>query len=792
MDIHRSGSNIRRRVVARGLALLAVAAGLAGGYARPAIAADVTTSFEFTDLDGMFTLGTSPNSVEFQGGQARSVGVTALYKSGLNSWMISSGGTGTILFETPAQSVTFWFRDETASVASVVTAFDEADAVIATFTGTTVFQQVVLDQAGPERIARITVTHNGASGRVAVDEFASCTGVLPGPLADPLPSPIGPSSVAVELVPVAEGLTAPNWGTTAPGDANRLFVSDQAGILWAIETATGSKSVFLDASSRLVPLGIAGSGTFDERGLLAVAFHPAYASNGLLYTYTSEPEAAAADFSTIAAGESPDHQSVVAEWHVVDPGNPASVVDPGSFRELLRIDEPQFNHNGGGLAFGPDGFLYISLGDGGNADDEGSGHSPGGNGQDPGNVLGTILRIDPLGTNAANGEYGIPASNPFVPMVGTVEEIWAYGFRNPFRFSFDGGTGDLYVADVGQNDIEEIDLAMAGGNFGWPRMEGSFFFDGNGAGDGFVTAVDPGGTGSLLRPVAEYDHDEGSAIIGGFVYRGSAIPELAGRYVFGDFARTFSNDGRLFHLDATSTVVELNLVGGAAFGRSLLGFGQDAAGELYVMANSTGTPFGSTGVVLRIAPPQPLCAPSPEAAASCRLAASGKSLLQIKDKSPGVADAKDSINWKWSKGDATLLAEFGDPAGGAGTYRLCLYDGSGLLRELDLPTGAGGQGDQPGWFQGSDSATSGSFTFRDKSGGDSGVVAAKLKAGETGKAQLKIKAAGLSLEAITPPLAAPVTAQLLFSDGSGTRCWQTTFPTPTKNEDGVFKAKGPS
>lgn len=197
-----------------------------------------------------------------------------------------------------------------------------------------------------------------------------------------LADPIKPGGAPIKLEIVAEGLTAPNWGTVAPGDDNRLFVSDQDGTLWAIDMATGDKSVFLDVSGRLVALGIAGPGTFDERGLLGVAFHPDYASNGRLYTYTSEPVDGSADFSTIPPGTDANHQSVITEWQVPDPMNPASVVDPTSARELLRIDEPQFNHNAGAVNFGPDGMLYISLGDGGGRDDQGTGHGDIGNGQD--------------------------------------------------------------------------------------------------------------------------------------------------------------------------------------------------------------------------------------------------------------------------------------------------------------------------------------------------------------------------------------------------------------------------
>ena len=421
---------------------------------------------------------------------------------------------------------------------------------------------------------------------------------------DPIPGSIPRSGTQVRLETLATGLTAPNWGISAPGDTDRLFVTDQDGILWAIDLSSGAKSVFLDVSSRLVPLGAFGPGTFDERGLLGLAFHPNYASNGLLYTYTSEPVSGPADFSTMPAGAPANHQSSIAEWRVPNPRNPSSVVDQSTRRELLRIDEPQFNHNAGALNFGPDGFLYISLGDGGAADDQGVGHSPQGNGQDPSNVLGSILRIDPRGSNSANGRYGVPSDNPFVGQAGFVPEIWAYGFRNPFRFSFDTRNGELWAGDVGQNDIEEVDVVTKGGNFGWRVKEGSFLFDPNGDQPGFVTERSPGEPEGLIDPVAEYDHDEGVAVLGGFVYRGDAIPQLRGRYVFGEFSHPETGVGRLFFLDPAERIREFRLVGQESLGLKLDGFGQDADGELYVLGNTTGTPFGETGVVLRIAPRQ--------------------------------------------------------------------------------------------------------------------------------------------------------------------------------------------
>ncbi|MCZ6835727.1 MAG: PQQ-dependent sugar dehydrogenase [Planctomycetota bacterium] len=426
-------------------------------------------------------------------------------------------------------------------------------------------------------------------------------------LANPIPLVIASGPVHIKLEPVATGLTAPNWGISAPGVANTLFVTDQPGILWRIDLSDGSKSVFLDVSSQLVPLGIFGPDSFDERGLLGVAFHPDYQSNGYLYTYTSEPVSGAADFSTMPPLTLADHQAVITRWAVPVPTDPFSVVDPGSEFEILRIDEPQFNHNAGALSFGPDGQLYIALGDGGGADDHDGqpfiggpliGHGDG-NGKNPETILGSVIRIDVNGKNSANGKYGIPPKNPFTtPGDSRLDEIFAYGLRNPFRFSFDAVTGQLWLADVGQNDIEEINLVTSGGNYGWNQKEGTFAFETNGQASGFVTSESV--PGILVEPIAQYDHDEGIAIVGGFVSRGTRVEPLFGRYVFGDFAKTFSNDGRLFHLTQANEIREFNLVGQSALDLSLLGFGQDAAGEIYVMANATGTPFGTTGVVLRM------------------------------------------------------------------------------------------------------------------------------------------------------------------------------------------------
>ncbi|MGH2767173.1 MAG: PQQ-dependent sugar dehydrogenase, partial [Actinomycetota bacterium] len=352
------------------------------------------------------------------------------------------------------------------------------------------------------------------------------------PFDDTIFAPIGPGGFPMRLDTTATGLTAPLKGVVAPGQPSRIYVVDQPGVVWAIDLGTGAKSVFLDVTSRIVTLGVFGSGTFDERGLLGLAFHPDYATNGRVYTYTSEPEAGPPTFATtLPPGTPPDHQNVVAEWRVPDPADPASVVDPASRRELIRVDWPEFNHDGGDLAFGPDGMLYVSMGDGGGADDQGVGHvGPIGNAQVLTNPLGKIHRIDVDGSDSANGQYGIPADNPFVGTPGAVKEIFAFGFRNPYRFSFDRATGNLFVGDAGQNDLEEVDLVVRGGNHGWATKEGTLFFFNNGEAEGFASRTDNGLVPpGVIDPIAQYDtHHEGHAVVGGFVYRGSESPQLRG------------------------------------------------------------------------------------------------------------------------------------------------------------------------------------------------------------------------------------------------------------------------
>jgi glucose/arabinose dehydrogenase len=430
----------------------------------------------------------------------------------------------------------------------------------------------------------------------------------------PIAERIQKGSVSVELEEVVTGLAAPIDLTSAPDETGKLYVVDQAGKVFIIFNGELMPVAFLDVTDRMIPLGVRGTGDendYDERGLLGFAFHPGFAdmeSAGYrkVYTYTSEPNLLPADFTTDPALENINHQSVIAEW-MVDSNNP-DIVDPNSYREILRIDQPQFNHNGGMLAFGPDEYLYIALGDGGASNDTGDGHGEFGNGQNINTIHGSIARIDPLeplltpDSNdpvSASGNYRIPLDNPFVGVNG-VDEIFAYGFRNPFRFSFDPETGDLIAADVGQNNVEEIDIVYSGGNYGWNLKEGSFGFDPD-TGDVLDNLVDIGV--ELIDPVAEYDHDDGISIIGGYVYRGQAIPELSGKYIFGDFSLGFgSPTGRLFYADLEAGLIQELTIGkdDRPLNLYVKGFGRDAAGQIYVLAGSNLGPFGSGGVVLKI------------------------------------------------------------------------------------------------------------------------------------------------------------------------------------------------
>jgi glucose/arabinose dehydrogenase len=345
-----------------------------------------------------------------------------------------------------------------------------------------------------------------------------------------------PPAVAVGLELVAEGLASPLFAAHAGDGGGRLFVLEQAGRVRVIRDGRVLPEPFLDISGRVSAGG--------ERGLLGLAFAPTFAADGRFFVdYTDA-----------------DGDTVVSEFRAANPA--ADRADPGSERVLLRIAQPFPNHNGGALATGPDGLLWIATGDGG------SGGDPLGNGQRLDTLLGKLLRIDPR--PAAGAPYGIPADNPFVERAGALGEIWAYGLRNPWRFSFDRATGDLWIGDVGQSSIEEVDRWPAGSpggpNFGWNTMEASACFE----------PADGCPRDGLVLPVAEYGHDLGCSVTGGYIYRGTAIAGLAGTYLYADFC-----SGTIWGLDAAAERPAPRVL--LESGVSVASFGEDEAGDLYVV-----------------------------------------------------------------------------------------------------------------------------------------------------------------------------------------------------------------
>ena len=383
-----------------------------------------------------------------------------------------------------------------------------------------------------------------------------------------------PQAQCIKLQLVASGLHAPTV-LASPGDGSgRLFICEQRGIVYMLKN--GRLSPFLDLRSKIVRLHT----LFDERGLLGLAFSPNYKTNGKFYVY----------YSTTTTTKGMDHDNIVSEFTVS--GNP-NAADPNSERVLLRVPWPQFNHNAGKLAFGPDGYLYIGMGDGGG---EGDPHGTTGNAQNLSNFYGKILRID---VNNQTG-YGIPGDNPLIN-TSFSHEIFAWGFRNPFRFSFDPTTGRLFCADVGEYLWEEIDLVSKGGNYGWKAYEGFHPYDLQALANASVNVS------NLTFPIFEYSHLVGLAVIGGFVYRGQAIPGLVGDYVFADWSKGFVNpSGRLYYLNESSpgvfTRYEFSCNGVRMLHQFVLSFGQDDANELYVLTTKNPGPHSGGGQVFKILP----------------------------------------------------------------------------------------------------------------------------------------------------------------------------------------------
>jgi len=333
---------------------------------------------------------------------------------------------------------------------------------------------------------------------------------------------------------VIDDLSAPVHLTHAGDGSGRIFVVERRGRIRIVQDDEVLIEPFLDIEDR-VSLG-------GERGLLSVAFHPNYEENGRFFVYYNR---------------NGDGASIISEYNVTADENQA---DPSSEQILLTITQPFSNHNGGLIKFGPDGYLYIGMGDGG------SGGDPLENGQDRQTLLGALLRIDVDNTDA--NPYGIPADNPFVEVPDALDEIYAYGFRNPWRYSFDRCDGRLFLGDVGQSSFEEVDLVEKGGNYGWNTMEGSECFDPR-------FNCNPAG---LELPIAEYGHGGGHcSITGGYVYRGTEYPSLIGHYLYGDFC-----SGQMFTAfqNEEGEWVDQQL---ERPGFSITSFGEDEAGNLYLV-----------------------------------------------------------------------------------------------------------------------------------------------------------------------------------------------------------------
>lgn len=495
--------------------------------------------------------------------------------------------------------------------------------------------------------------------------------------------------LTIELEAVASGLVSPVHLTHAGDGSGRVFVVDQSGPIRIIKDGVLLERPFLDLSSQIPVLNTG----FDERGVLGLAFHPDYANNGRFFVRYSRPRTSGPIGGPCRGTSRGCHEEVLAEFRVSD--SDPDVANPDA-NILFRIDKPEFNHNAGTVAFGPDGYLYFSLGDGGGANDDlhqsELWHTTQGNGQNIETPLGAMLRVDV----SSSSPYAIPPDNPFLDGAG-VNEIYAWGFRNPFRFSFDdgpGGDGRLYLGDVGQDVYEELNIVEKGRNYGWARREGRHCFD------PFNPKNHPEecDTTGLTDPIVEYMQLEGGlSILAGYVYRGTQSPALEGRFIFGDFSMQFQTpSGRLYYLDEPTPgehrILEFKITDAdVPYGRYLKGFGRDEAGEIYVLGSTTLGPTGTTGEIHRIVAADDGCTGDERIAkAKCKTGNNGNTLkIALAGGRPGdgftvtLSGGDDKSGTLNANGEATV--KFKGQAAGDATATAAWNCGAKTTRDYTCP-----------------------------------------------------------------------------------------------------------
>jgi glucose/arabinose dehydrogenase len=543
-----------------------------------------------------------------------------------------------------------------------------------------------------------------------------------------------PAAAQLTAERIASGLSTPIYATST-GDPNdpRLFIVEQGGRVKIHDGVSVLGAPFIDLNASIIFGG--------EQGLLGLAFAPDYATSGHLYVnYTRSGDGA-----------------TIIERYTVS-GNP-NLADAGSGQTMLTVSQPFANHNGGQIAFGPDGFLYVGMGDGGAAGD------PQDNAQNTGNLLGAILRLDTSTVPAS-----VAAGNPFG------NEIWAYGLRNPYRFSFDRSTGDLWTADVGENTVEEVNLqrasSLGGENYGWRCYEGSNAFD-------LANCPAPA---SLTFPVMEYLHTDFTgilAVIGGYRYRGP-VSELEGLYFFADHGGlVFAAAEGAPDMFSFGPVVVTPNIGSVD---QVAGFGEDSDGDVYLI-DIDGEVFRLTGINVA-------CPTVPLSAALC--ATPAKSILILKDKDGDGPGPKDKVVWRWLKGPETEQADFGDPTTSS-PHALCLYTGGGTALAMEILVPAGGVcAGKPCWKT-IKAGGFGGYKYLDRDHTYDGIRVLLLKGGAAGKSKVILvgKDGNLPMPSFPLDQAADVIVQLVNPLTGG--CWAQSFaPTAIiKNTNEFFKAKSP-